>query len=83
MTGYRLGIDVGGTFTDLLCVTPAGEVVFDKAPTTPEDQSQGVMQGIGQLADRFGLGLDGFCRQIDLVVHGTTTADPKSGSRPY
>ena len=75
MTGYRVGIDVGGTFTDLICVTSDGEVVLDKTPTTPDDQSRGVMTGIGQLAERFGLPVGEFCRAIDLVVHGTTTAD--------
>ncbi len=73
--GYRVGIDVGGTFTDLICITPDGEVVLDKTPTTPDDQSRGVMTGLGQLAERFGLETGDFCRQLDLVVHGTTTAD--------
>jgi N-methylhydantoinase A len=73
--GYRIGCDVGGTFTDLICVTPSGEVVLDKTPTTLEDQSVGVMNGVAQLADRFGLSLEDFCAQLDIVVHGTTTAD--------
>lgn len=73
--GYRVGIDVGGTFTDLICVTPDGEVVLDKTPTTVDDQSRGVMAGLVQLAERFGLSLDVLCDQLDLVVHGTTTAD--------
>src|SRR3954469_21158832 len=73
--GYRVGIDVGGTFTDLICITPQGEVALDKTPTTPDDQSRGVMTGLGQLAERFGLATEDFCRQLDLVVHGTTTAD--------
>ena len=37
--GTGLGVDVGGTFTDLICITPDGEVIFDKTPTTPPDQS--------------------------------------------
>ena len=53
--GYRVGVDVGGTFTDLICVTPSGDVVLDKTPTTLEDQSIGVMTGLGQLAERFGV----------------------------
>src|SRR3954468_9358486 len=73
--GYRVGIDVGGTFTDLICITPDGEVVLDKTPTTPDDQSRGVMTGLGQLAERFELDTGEFCRQLDVVVHGTTTAD--------
>ena len=31
--GYRVGVDVGGTFTDLICITPDGQVVLDKTPT--------------------------------------------------
>ena len=75
MSGFRVGIDVGGTFTDLICVTPEGSVVLDKTPTTPEDQSVGVMTGLGLLADRVGLPLGQFCAQLDVLVHGTTTAD--------
>jgi N-methylhydantoinase A len=73
--GYKIGCDVGGTFTDLICVTPDGEVVLDKTPTTLEDQSIGVMNGIRELASRFGLSLEDLCAQLDVVVHGTTTAD--------
>jgi N-methylhydantoinase A len=73
--GYRVGIDVGGTFTDVICVTPSGEVVLDKTPTTPDDQSAGVMQGLAQLAERFSVALDVFCADLDILVHGTTTAD--------
>ena len=39
--GYRIGVDVGGTFTDVICVTPDGEVLLDKTPTTLDDQSTG------------------------------------------
>src|ERR1700730_12456640 len=73
--GYRVGVDVGGTFTDLICVTPAGEIVLDKTPSTLEDQSIGVMTGLGQLADRFGHSLSELCAQLEILVHGTTTAD--------
>jgi N-methylhydantoinase A len=73
--GYRVGVDVGGTFTDLICVTPDGDVVLDKTPTTPEDQSTGVMTALGQLADRFGVSLAELCTDLDILVHGTTTAD--------
>ena len=73
--GYRIGVDVGGTFTDLICVTPGGSVVLDKTPSTLDDQSIGVMTGLGQLAETFGHDLATFCDQIEIVVHGTTTAD--------
>ncbi|HEX2737263.1 MAG TPA: hydantoinase/oxoprolinase N-terminal domain-containing protein, partial [Acidimicrobiia bacterium] len=52
--GYRIGVDVGGTFTDIICVTPAGDVTLDKTHTTLDDQSTGVMKGLEQLAARFG-----------------------------
>ena len=54
MSPYRVGTDVGGTFTDLICVTPDGHVVLDKTPTTTDDQSTGVMNGLAELAERFG-----------------------------
>jgi N-methylhydantoinase A len=73
--GFRVGVDVGGTFTDLVCVTPDDEVILDKTPSTLEDQSIGVMTGLGQLAERFGLTLEQFCDRLDVLVHGTTTAD--------
>ena len=66
--GYRVGIDVGGTYTDLLCVTPTGEVVLDKTPTTLPDQSAGVMNGLGQLAERFAVSLPDFCAQLDMSL---------------
>src|SRR2546428_2876150 len=73
--GYRVGVDVGGTFTDLICVTPDGDVVLDRTPTTPDDQSVGVMNGLQELADRFDRPLSELCAEIDILVHGTTTAD--------
>lgn len=73
--GYRIGIDVGGTFTDLVCVTPDGQVIVDKTPSTLDDQSRGVMIGIEQLGATLGLPLAEMCARIDLIVHGTTTAD--------
>jgi len=73
--GYRVGTDVGGTFTDLICVTPDGHVVLDKTPTTLEDQSVGVMNGLRELAGRFDHTLESFCAELDIVVHGTTTGD--------
>ncbi|MCJ7671283.1 MAG: hydantoinase/oxoprolinase family protein, partial [Acidimicrobiia bacterium] len=75
MSPYRVGTDVGGTFTDLICVTPDGDVVLDKTPTTVDDQATGVMNGLGELAERFGLSLHDFCADLEIVVHGTTTAD--------
>ncbi len=73
---YRIGIDVGGTFTDCVLRRPDGALVLEKAPTTPDDQSQGVMAGIGQLADGRGhLGRRAPLAHTRTIVHGTTTGD--------
>jgi N-methylhydantoinase A len=50
-------------------------VVLDKTPTTRDDESQGVLQGIERLAEQLELTLSEFCGDVDIVVHGTTTAD--------
>ncbi len=70
----RIGIDVGGTFTDLVLVRD-GAFVLEKHPTTPRDQSDGVLGGIARLAARAGTSVAELLAATDLVVHGTTTAD--------
>jgi len=75
VSGFRVGVDVGGTFTDLICVASDGSILLDKTPTTPADQSDGVLTGLGQLAATLGLPLVEFCGRIEAFVHGTTAAD--------
>ena len=66
-----IGIDVGGTFTDLVYAdTDTGAVVIHKVSTTPDDPSRGMMSGMAQLAARAGVSLS----QIDTVLHATTIA---------
>ncbi len=72
---FRIGIDVGGTFTDFVLVRPDAGVRLLKVPTTLQDQSIGVMNGIDILARGEGLDARAFLRRTALVVHGTTTAD--------
>ena len=71
---YRIGIDVGGTFTDLVAVDGLGRVAIAKAVSTPEDQSVGVMEGLGLLARELDHDLDGLLQATQLIVHGTTVA---------
>ena len=67
----RLGVDVGGTFTDLIYVDDdAGTVLIHKLPSTPNDPSQGTIQGIKELTDRAGAKPEA----LDQVFHGTTIA---------
>ena len=68
---YRLGVDVGGTFTDLLLVNEStGQTWTAKVPSTPSDQSVGVLNGIARVCERAGVDPD----KIDHVMHGTTVA---------
>jgi len=68
---YRLGVDVGGTFTDILLVDEAsGRTWRAKTPSTPQDQSVGVLKGIEKVCGEAGIEL----RQIAQVLHGTTIA---------
>lgn len=70
-TGFRLAIDIGGTFTDLECVNLAtGESVSFKTATTPDDFSIGFMNAVTGAAERFGFALS----DIRLLMHGTTIA---------
>ena len=75
MDGVRIGIDVGGTFTDLVTMgdgdtTP---VVF-KTPTTPDDPSDGVVNGIEGIAASMGMDPSELLRKAEVVIHGTTVA---------
>ena len=74
ISGFRIGIDVGGTFTDLVLVHD-GTITLDKHPTTPRDQSEGVLGGIDRLAARIGIAREALLARTDVIVHGTTTAD--------
>jgi N-methylhydantoinase A len=75
-TRYRIGIDVGGTFTDCVAVGDDGTVTLEKAPTTPQDQSIGVLDGIERLATALGAGgAAELLARADSIVHGTTTGD--------
>ena len=68
---YRLGVDVGGTFTDFLLLNEdTGETKTAKVPSTPEDSSIGVLNGVAKICDSSGIDPS----DIKLVMHGTTVA---------
>jgi len=70
--GYRVGVDVGGTFTDFLVSDAHGRAHIAKTSTTPEDPTIGFFRGLEKAAAQLGLTLDRFLEQVDTVVHGTT-----------
>ena len=61
---YRLGIDIGGTFTDIVLIGDDGTVLTQKVPSTPDNYAEGIVAGLAPLLPR----------QISEVVHGTTVA---------
>ena len=68
---YRLGVDVGGTFTDFLLINESdGSTHTAKVPSTPEDSSIGVLNGVARICDQSGVNP----KDINLVMHGTTVA---------
>ena len=68
---YRLGVDVGGTFTDLLLVhDESGSLHRVKTPSTPSDPSQGVLAGVERIAGEAGTEVG----DIRNILHGTTVA---------
>ncbi|KAJ5403500.1 hypothetical protein N7509_003371 [Penicillium cosmopolitanum] len=71
--GYQLGVDVGGTFTDVYVFTPHAQTVRAKVPTTIPDQSIGIKNGIAKarliLKEQFG-----WSGTFQFIHHGTTTA---------
>lgn len=66
----RIGIDIGGTFTDIACVTPDGSLLVRKVPSTPDDYSRSVLECLPGL---FQEGESGPSR-VQEVIHGTTVA---------
>ncbi len=85
---YKLGIDVGGTHTDAVLVTPAGSIYMAKAETTPGKLSEGVLNCCAKIGKRLDEDLDQFLSKVALILHGTTVGtnavlqakDPMVGS---
>ena len=70
----RVAIDVGGTFTDCLVLDNKGRLKQFKAPTTPEDPSQGLMDSLEKAAKSEGKTLGEFIGELEFIIHGTTLA---------
>ena len=70
----KIGIDVGGTFTDLVAVDDGGQSTLAKVASTPDDPSIGVMAGLDQLAEILRLSRGALLAQTERIVHGTTVA---------
>ena len=71
---YRLGIDVGGTFTDFLLLDAEGKASVYKTSTTPEDPAVGLLNGLTEMAIDQKMTLPNFVQTVEVIVHGTTVA---------
>jgi N-methylhydantoinase A len=69
---YVVGVDTGGTFTDLICVDEGGASIIVKTPSTPEDPSKAVINGLNDMASQLGKDLPGFLGDVTRICHGTT-----------
>jgi len=69
---FNVGVDIGGTFTDVAVVREGERTILGKAPTTPEDFLVGVMDALEDAARQMGLSLGALLSEARLLAHGTT-----------
>src|SRR5918997_719950 len=67
---HRIGIDTGGTLTDLVLVDGNGRVELFKTPSTPADPPAAIRTGLESIAERLGVGVEDFLGDCDLMIHG-------------
>ena len=71
---YVVGIDIGGTFTDLISIDEDGVSKVIKTPSTPKDPGLAVMDGLAKLAKEYGKSLEEFMPDLERLSHGTTVS---------
>ena len=71
---YKVGIDIGGTFTDIMAIADNGETTIHKTLSTPLDPSVGFINGLREVAEMNKFSFNDFISKIDTIVHGTTVA---------
>ncbi|HDJ28837.1 MAG TPA: hydantoinase/oxoprolinase family protein, partial [Proteobacteria bacterium] len=69
---FKIGIDVGGTFTDFLLTGEDGSTEIYKVLSTPDDPSIATMRGINEMAGSRNISIKDFLRDVTTIVHGTT-----------
>ena len=71
---WRIGVDVGGTFTDVVVIDAVGQVFTTKSLSQPNDPAQGVLTAIEQAARSMAIALGEIVANCDFLVHGSTVA---------
>lgn len=69
---YEVGVDIGGTFTDLVAIDEDGNRTVVKTPSTPHDPSQGMINALQQAGSDVGMTFPEFLGKISRICHGTT-----------
>lgn len=70
MTGFRVGVDIGGTFTDIVLINAEGRLVTKKISSSVSNYATAIVDGLAELFDNAGIAPD----EIQEVMHGTTVA---------
>ena len=70
----RISTDIGGTFTDLVCVDENGELKVSKASTTPGNYAEGIFDALDFLGEQYRMSVRGVLEQCQAFIHGSTIA---------
>src|SRR5512144_2724535 len=71
---YKVGIDVGGTFTDIVVQGVTGHIEHGKVPSIPGNESQAVLNALALMAERKAVVLQDFLAEVEVINFGTTVA---------
>ena len=71
---YRIAVDTGGTFTDVVVAAPGGALTVGKAPSTPARSADGVKDGLADAARAMGISVEDLIGEADVLIYGTTWA---------
>src|ERR1039458_7069435 len=71
---FKVGIDIGGTFTDIIAISDTGDTTVHKTLSTPQDPSIGFINGLREVAEMRSTDFEEFLSSVDTIVHGTTVA---------
>lgn len=80
-TEYRIAADIGGTFTDVACLSTDGVLVTAKVPSTPQDYAQGILAGVRQIADQLNLPASSFGQLLHASTIATNAILEAKGAR--
>ena len=71
---FKIGIDVGGTFTDFVIARDGEEPRYFKTPSTPHDPSEAVATGLAEAASAYGMNARDLLHEAAMIIHGSTVA---------